>query len=178
MKIGVFCSANNHIDPDFFAMTEELGHWIGKKGHTLVYGGCDMGLMECAAKAVRESGGMVIGVIPRLLEQGGHLSQHINVVIPCDNLSDRKDLIAAQADAFVVLPGGIGTLDELFTMAASSTLGYHSKPLIVYDMKGFWQPLVALLDTLEQQGLVRNHYADHIKMARSLDDVVRLIEKD
>ena len=178
MKIGVFCSANNHIDPDFFAMTEELGHWIGKEGHTLVYGGCDMGLMECAAKAVRESGGMVIGVIPRLLEQGGHLSQHINVVIPCDNLSDRKDLIAAQADAFVVLPGGIGTLDELFTMAASSTLGYHSKPLIVYDMKGFWQPLVALLDTLEQQGLVRNHYADHIKMARSLDDVVRLIEKD
>lgn len=177
MKIGVFCSANSSIDQDFFTLTDELGRWMGREGHTLVYGGCNMGLMECVAKAVHETGGTVIGVIPRLLEQGGRLSQYIDVQIPCDNLSDRKDLMLAQADAFVVLPGGIGTLDELFTLAASATLGYHGKPLVVYDMKGFWQPLLRLLETLEAQGLVRGRFADYIKTARTHDEVVRLLEQ-
>lgn len=177
MKIGIFCSANSNIDPDFFKMTDEMGRWMGREGHTLVYGGCNMGLMECVAKAVHETGGMVIGVLPRLLEQGGRVSQYIDVHIPCDNLSDRKDLMLAQADAFVVLPGGIGTLDELFTIAASATLRYHEKPLVVWDMKGFWQPLFALLDSLERQGLVRGHYTDYIQRVSRLDELVAVIEK-
>ena len=178
MKICVFCSANYQIDPDFFTMARELGVWAARNGHSIVFGGHDAGLMHSVSKACKEAGGHVIGVVPRKIEEMGRTSPYMDVHIPTEDLTDRKELMMLQSDAFVVLPGGIGTLDELFTMAASSTLGYHSKPLIVYDMKGFWQPLVALLDTLEQQGLVRNHYADHIKMARSLDDVVRLIEKD
>lgn len=178
MKIGVFCSANSNIDKDFFTMTAELGRWIGEKGHTLVYGGCNMGLMECIAKAVNDSGGMVTGVIPRILEKGGRMSQYIDVQIPCDNLSDRKDLMLAQADVFVVLPGGIGTLDELFTLAASSTLGYHGKCIIVYNMKSFWQPLVSLLDTLETRGFIRGRYTDYIKIAHNHDEVVDFLNKD
>ena len=98
MTIGIFCSANSQIDPDFFAMTEELGRWIGENGHKLVFGGCNLGLMECVARAVREAGGRTIGVVPRIIEETGRVSDHVDVCIPCDNLSDRKDLLLAQSD--------------------------------------------------------------------------------
>ncbi len=171
MKIGVFCSANEHIDADFFKQTEALGQWIGREGHQLVFGGCDMGLMECVAHAVHEAGGTTIGMVPRKVEQGGRVSPSLDVNVACENLSDRKDLMLAQSDVLVALPGGIGTLDEIFTVAASRTIGYHRKMVILFDMKGFWKPLVALLDDLQDRGFIRGHWTDYIRVARSLDEV-------
>ncbi len=175
MKIGIFCSANEHIDPDFFKMTEELGRWIGTEGHQLVFGGCNMGLMECVARAAHEAGAATIGVVPRVVEQGGRASSYLDVNVACDNLSDRKDLMLAQSDVLVALPGGIGTLDEVFTVAASHTIGYHRKLVLLYDMKGFWSPLVALLDGLQSQGFVRGHWTDYIRVVRSLSEIKELI---
>lgn len=97
MKIAVFCSANRNIDPDFFAMTEELGKWMGENGHDVVFGGCNMGLMDCIGKAVKANGGRAIGVVPSLVEKGGKTFDDLDVEIPCDNLSDRKDLLLARA---------------------------------------------------------------------------------
>ena len=119
MKISVFCSANDNITPEFFTLTAELGHWMGAAGHTLVYGGCNAGLMECIGKAVHEAGGRTIGVIPTNVEAGSRMSDYVDVEIPCDSLSDRKDLMLAQSDIAIALPGGVGTLDEVFSMAAS-----------------------------------------------------------
>lgn len=175
MKIGVFCSANSHIDPDFFSLTEELGRWIAHEGHVLVYGGCNQGLMECVALAVKTAGGRTIGVIPSMVEKNGRASQYVDVEIPCDNLSDRKDLMLAQSDICLALPGGVGTLDEIFTIVASRSIGYHHKKVILYDMKGFWQPLLALLDHLQQTGFIRGDYHDGIGVARNLDEVARLL---
>ena len=177
MKIGVFCSANNHIDKEFFTMTDALGRWIGREGHTLVYGGCNLGLMECVARAVHEEGGRVIGVIPRLLEQGGRLSEYIDIQMPCDNLSDRKELMLAQSDVFIALPGGIGTLDEVFTVAASATLAYHNKRVILYNIKGFWAPLIALLDDLQARGMTRGDYHKQVTVAGSLEEIVALLSE-
>lgn len=171
MKIGIFCSANENIDPDFFKQTEVLGQWIGREGHSLVFGGCDMGLMECVARAVHEAGGTTIGMVPRRVEQGGRVSPWLDVNVACENLSDRKDLMLAQSDVLVALPGGIGTLDEIFTVVASHTIGYHRKMVIVYDMNDFWKPLVDLLEDLQERGFIRGHWTDYIRLAHSLDEV-------
>ena len=175
MKICVFCSANEQIDPDFFVMTEELGKWAAENGHSIVYGGVNQGLMECVAKATKAAGGRTIGVVPTKVEESGRTSDYVDVEIPCDNLTDRKQLMMDQSDAFIALPGGLGTLDEMFTIAASATIGYHHKPVILYNMKGFWNKLIALLDDLQAKGMIRGDWSNYIRIANSLEEIKQLI---
>jgi len=178
MKICIFCSANQQIDHDFFEMTRELGKWAAESGHSIVYGGVNCGLMECVAKAVKAAGGRTIGVVPRLVEQSGRTSDYVDVEIPCDNLSDRKQLMMDQSDVFVALPGGIGTLDEIFTVAASATIGYHQKTVILYNMKGFWDSLIAMLDDLHSKGVTRKAWRTYIKTANSLEELQAIINAE
>ena len=175
MKICVFCSANKQIDPEFFTMTEELGKWAAENGHTIVYGGVNQGLMECVAKAAKEAGGHTIGVVPMIVEKTGRISDFVDVEIPCDNLHDRKQLMEDQSDVFIALPGGLGTLDEIFTIVASATIGYHQKMVILYNMKGFWNNLIALLDDLQDKGMVRGDWQQYIKKADSIEEISRLL---
>lgn len=175
MKIAVYCSANNGLAPEIYTLTEEFGRWIGSNGHTLVFGGCNMGMMECVAKAVHDAGGRAIGVIPDIIEKGGRISEYVDIHIPCDSLSSRKDLFMAQSDVHVVLPGGIGTLDELFMVAASASIGYHSKRVIIYNMCGYWDALVGMLDDLERKGAVRGEYSDYIKVVADMNQMADAI---
>ena len=156
-------------------MTEELGKWAAENGHTIVYGGVNQGLMECLAKATKGAGGHTIGVVPMKVEESGRMSDYVDVEIPCDNLTDRKQLMMDQSDVFIALPGGIGTIDEVFTVAASATIGYHQKLVILYNMKGFWNPLIALLDDLQAKGMIRGEWQQYIKTADSLEEISRLI---
>ena len=175
MKICVFCSANEQIDPAFFTLTEELGKWAAENGHSIVYGGVNQGLMECVAKASKEVGGRTIGVVPMIVEKSGRISDYVDVEIPCDNLTDRKQLMMDQSDVFIALPGGIGTLDEMFTVADSATIGYHQKPLILYNMKGFWDSLIALLDDLQAKGMIRGNWREYIKTADSIEQIASIL---
>ena len=175
MKICIFCSANQQIDPDFFTITEELGRWAAEKGHTIVYGGVNCGLMECVAKSTKEAGGHTIGVVPRIVEKSGRTSDYVDVEIPCDNLSDRKQLMMDQSDVFIALPGGLGTLDEILTVVASATIGYHQKTVILYNMKGFWDSFVVLLDDLKQKGMIRGDWREYIKVANDLEELTILL---
>ena len=175
MKLCIFCSANQHIDPDFFEMTRELGEWAAQNGHSIVFGGHDAGLMHAVSQAAHDAGGQVIGVVPRKIMEIGRLSPYLDVHIPTENLTDRKDLMMLQSDAFIVLPGGIGTLDELFTTAAAATLQYHQKPLILWNMKGFWNSLIACMDDLQQKGVIRGDWRNGIKVANSLEEVISLL---
>ena len=175
MKIAIFCSANKNIDPDFFSMTEELGKWMAENGHELVFGGCNIGLMDCIGKAVKNNGGRTIGVVPTLVEKNGKSFDGLDVEIPCDNLSDRKDLMLTQCDIAVALPGGIGTLDEIFTIAASHTIGYHHKMIILYNMKGFWNSTIALLDDMQEKSMIRGDWHDYIEVVNNLEELQKLI---
>lgn len=172
MKLCVFCSANQQIDPDFFEMTKELGRWAAENGHSIVFGGVNCGLMECLAKATKEAGGRTIGIIPTIVERRGGTSNYVDVEIPCDNLHDRKQLMEDQGDVFIALPGGLGTLDEIFTIVASATIGYHEKPLILYNMKGFWNSLIDMLDDLHTRGVTRKQWQTYIKVVNSLDELI------
>ena len=169
MNIAVFCSANNNIAPDYFRAAEELGRWIGENGHTLVYGGANSGLMECIGKAVREAGGRSIGVIPRILEEGRRVSDYVDVEIPCEDLTDRKAIIVERSDEFYALPGGIGTIDEIFTVAASASIGYHKKVTLV-NVQGFWDSLIALLDDLLKKEMLRGSLNDYIEV-KTIDNL-------
>lgn len=175
MKIAVFCSANSNLDPDFFKMTEELGRWMAENGHTLVFGGCNLGLMECVAKAVHDAKGMTVGVVPTIVEKGGKVSDYVDVKILCDNLSDRKDLMIERSDVIIALPGGVGTLDEIFTVLAAASIGYHNKRVILYNIGGFWDSLIAMLDDLKTRGVLRAGFEDTVKVAHSLDEIAALI---
>ena len=175
MKLCIFCSSNWQIDPDFFTMTEELGLWAARNGHTIVFGGHDAGLMHIVSKAAHEAGGRVIGVVPRKIEEMGKLSPYLDVHIPTEDLTDRKQLMLDMSDAFIVLPGGIGTLDELFTVVSASTLDYHHKPFILYNMKGFWDSLIALLDDLQGKGMIRGDWRNYIKTADFIEEISRII---
>ena len=154
MKICIFCSANSNIAKTYFSATEELGRWMAEKGHTVVFGGCDLGLMECIGRTARENGARTIGVVPTKVEERGRTSRHIDVHIPCDNLSDRKELMMTQSDA---------------------TIGYHSKRIILYNVDGFWDSLIAMLDDLQQRGFVRGSWRDHIVTATNLEEIKRIL---
>ena len=170
MNIAVFCSANNNIAPDYFRAAEELGRWIGENGHTLVYGGASSGLMECIGKAVHEAGGRTIGVIPRILEEGRRVSDYVDVEIPCEDLTDRKAIIMERSDEFFALPGGIGTIDEIFTVAASASIGYHHKKVTLVNVEGFWDSLIALLNDLLRKEMLRGSLNDYIDV-KTIDDL-------
>lgn len=235
MNIGIFCSANDNIEREYFDRTEEFGRWCAENGHSIVFGGCNMGLMGCVAEAFgayphplpkgkgdcsssskglngsnglcvqegssgssvqdgsrglsssngsrdligsRRAKGNLIGVVPRIVERGGRMSDRLTVHIPCDNLSDRKDLLLAHSNVVVALPGGIGTLDEVFTVAAAHTIGYHQKRIILYNIGGFWNTLIALLDDLQQRGMIRGHWKDYISVANSFEELTVMITQE
>ena len=133
-KIAIFCSASENIEPVFFEKARELGVWMGQNKKTLVYGGANIGLMECIAKAAKDNGSMIMGVIPTKLEERGRASDLVDVTFRTDNLSDRKDVMLNESDVVIALPGGVGTLDEVFHVMAAATLDYHRKKVIFYNI--------------------------------------------
>ena len=175
MNICIFCSANSNIPTEYFERTSELGTWMGANGHTLVFGGCNLGLMECVAKVVHDAKGMTVGVVPTIVEKGGKVSDYVDVKILCDNLSDRKDLMIERSDVIIALPGGVGTLDEIFTVLAAASIGYHNKRVILYNIGGFWDSLIAMLDDLKARGVLRAGFDDTVKVAHTLDEIAALI---
>ena len=170
-KIGVFCSASDKIDDIYFEKARELGAWMGRQGKTLVYGGSNQGLMECLAKAVKENGGRVFGVVPTKLEENGRVSKLLDVTFHTCNLSDRKDIMTEKSDVLVALPGGVGTLDEVFHVIAAASIGYHHKKVIFYNEYGFYNELLKALKTLEEKGFARQPFSTYYEIANTPDEL-------
>ena len=177
MKIAVYCSANNAISQDYYEATRELGIWMAQQNHMLVWGGGNCGLMGCIGDAVHDNGGRTMGMVPRSLEQSGRMSEKIDIHFPCDSLSDRKELMIEHSDIAIALPGGIGTLDEVFTQAGAHTIGFNNKMVILYNIGGFFDTTVALLEDLQKQGMMRGHWTDYIKVANSFTELKNFLEK-
>ena len=107
----------------------------------------------------------------------GQISEYVDVELLCDNLSDRKQLMLDQSDVFIALPGGIGTIDEVFTIAASATIGYHQKRVILYNMKGFWDALIQMMDDLQARGVIRGNWREYISVASTLEELSCLVTR-
>lgn len=172
--VCVFCGSSAGADPRHVGAARELGALLARRGIGLVYGGAHVGLMGALADAVLDDGGRVTGVIPQALwdREVGHTA--LTELLVVDSMHERKALMAARADAFVALPGGLGTLEELFEAWTWALLGIHGKPVALLDVGGFWAPLLAMLDHLVEQGFVR---AAHRQMLLVDDDPARLLAR-
>lgn len=170
-KIGIFCSASENIDKMYFESARQIGEWMGQSGKTLIYGGANLGLMECVARAVKENGGKVIGVVPTKLEEKGKVSTCLDEVIHTHNLSDRKDIMTEKSDILVALPGGVGTLDEIFHVIAAASIGYHQKKVVFYNEYGFYDELLKALKTLEEKGFARQPFSTYYEVTNTLEEL-------
>ncbi|WP_303915195.1 TIGR00730 family Rossman fold protein [Bacteroides mediterraneensis] len=175
-KIAVFCSASDTIAPVFMERAKELGVWLGQHHKWLVYGGSNTGLMEVLAKSAKENGAMIMGVVPTKLEENGKVSDLLDVSFHSVNLSDRKDIMVQEAEVMVALPGGIGTLDEVFHVMASCSIGYHDKRVIFYNIDGFWNDLLAFLERLEAAHFAHRPLKNYFEVANTFDELTRLLE--
>ena len=169
--VGVFCAASDRLDAAYYAMAREFGRWLGERGLTLVYGGADSGLMECVAEGVKAVGGRVVGVVPRILESKRRVSRLVDEVVPCNDLNDRKAIMLERSDVLVALPGGIGTLDEVFTVMAAHSIGYHHKRIVLFSLDGFWDGLVGVLQEMDRRRFINVPLNRYLSIARSWDEL-------
>ncbi len=175
-SVAVFCAASENIAPGYFEAAKEVGTMLGRLGATLVYGGARFGLMEATAKAAKTAGARVVGVVPDILVERDRVSVLLDEQVPCRNLSERKDIMLERSDILVALPGGVGTLDEIFHVMAAATIGYHTKRVVLYNVNGFWNSLCATLDDMLQAGFVRGEFEKYMVVANNLKELEDLIK--
>lgn len=174
MIIAVYCSAKDTIPNQYKHLGEQLGKWIAAKGHTLLYGGATGGLMSITSQTVKENGGKIIGVIPSRIIKSGRKASHCDELFEVGDMCERKRLMREKADCFVCLPGSYGTLDEMFDVIASGTIGEHKKKIYVLNYEGFYDGLLQEIHHMKSLGFLPQveHYQPVI-----IDSIEQLIEK-
>lgn len=172
-RICVFCGSMHGAKPEYTAAAEALGRAIAGKGYTLVYGGGNVGLMGVLAESAMQAGGRVIGIIPErlfaMVEQ-----QELTELLVVRDMHERKALMQEKADAFIALPGGIGTMEELFEVWSWRYIGYHHKPVGILDIGGFYAHLRALLSHMVDEGFVRKEIYEDLIWE---EDAARLLQR-
>lgn len=176
MNICVFCSSSDKIAVSYTESAEQLGKWIGINGHTLIYGGAAKGLMEACAKSVFENKGDAISIIPHFVDSRGILSQYAGQIFRVENLAQRKEMMQEYADAFVVLPGGIGTLDELFSALACCVVGEISKPIIILNQNGIYDNLQQQIIRMTQEGFIPKEPQFEAEFVNNVELCVKALE--
>lgn len=171
-SVCVFCGASTGHNPLYREAATLLGRTLAERGLTLIYGGGAVGLMGVVADAVMAAGGQVIGIIPQSLERSEIGHKGLTRLEVVDGMHARKARMAELADAFIALPGGLGTLEELFEVWTWGQLGYHGKPLGLLDVNGFYQQLSSFLDHLVSEGFVRSPHRGMLQRSESADELL------
>lgn len=176
-RVGVFLSSKSNLPASYETAAREVGQMLGRTGRTLVYGGCRKGLMEVLAKAVKSAGGKVYGMVPDIIEARGLVSEQIDVEFRCVDLNDRKAMMNSESEVLVALPGGLGTLDEVFTVLAAGIIGTQKRFLIFFNVDNCWGSLLAALDDLRAQGLLTDAPEEHYAVVQSVSELEALLDK-
>ena len=179
MNISVFCGASLAHSEQITEAARQLGRAIARGGHTLLYGGSNLGLMGAMSGAALQEGGRVVGVIPTFFSDDIIHSQPVSELVRVRTLAERKEYLIAHSDAFVALPGGIGTLDEVLEVMVANQLGLvrdrsganqsQGKPMILLNLGGYYNPFLAQLDAMRAEGLLRS--AAGLVSADSVEDI-------
>lgn len=151
-RICIYCGARDGANPAFAEAAEATGALLGRNGWGLVYGAGDIGIMGRVARAAQAAGAPTLGVIPTHLMQAEVGKRDLDQLIVTETMHERKKVMFMNSDAVVVLPGGMGSLDEFFEVLTWRQLGLHAKPIFLLDVGGYWQPLIALMDHVVAQG--------------------------
>ena len=176
LHICVFCSSSDLIPPVYRQAAVELGEAVADAGHHLVFGGGNNGLMGVLAEVVKSRGQKVIGVIPQALAERGLAFTECDELIVTSTLRERKLIMERRADAFIALPGGVGTIEELLETVALRQLGYHSKPIAVLNTGGYFDPLLAQMERSVAQGFATRDLLGLYHVAETPLDALRYLE--
>ena len=176
-KICVYCGSGPGNDPAYLKAARELGEIFAKEQIELVYGGGNVGLMGEIAHAVLAEGGKVTGIIPEFLVARERAKGNIDHLIVTRDMHERKRKMFELADAFIALPGGIGTLEELVEQLTWAQLGQHKKPILVANIKGFWEPLCALIDHMKRIKFIRDDLNFDLLVADQVADILPMLHK-
>ncbi len=174
-SVAVYCASAEGARPEYRAAAEELGRGLGERSLGLIYGGGRTGLMGAVADAALAAGGHVVGVIPHVLVEKEVAHHGVTELHVTPTMHTRKALMAERADAFVILPGGYGTFEEMFEVLAWQTLKIHSKPVVLLNVAGFYDKLLEFLDVCDREGVLRDNR--HILLvANTVDQALQLAE--
>lgn len=176
MRITVYCSSSAAVAPGFHTAAAAFGTALAARGDELVYGGTALGLMGVLARSVRAAGGRVTGVIPELMADRGLADERCDQLIVTPDMAGRKQEMIARADAFVALPGGFGTLEELMEVLTLKQLGYHRKAIAMLAVDGFWDPLLAFFDHLFTGRFAHPDYARLYRVCPSVDHLLEHLD--
>lgn len=178
MFICVYGAASSLIDESYIEAGKELGRKMAKRGHGLVFGGGANGMMGAVAKGVTEENGDILGIIPKFFEEAGAEVSYgkCTEYIYTDTMGERKQLLEDKSDAFIIAPGGIGTFDEFFQTLTLKQLGRHNKPIVVFDINGFFDELANALYKMVQQKFITNDCVELCKVCTDIDEMLDYIE--
>jgi len=175
--VCVFCASSRSLENRWLELAREVGAALGARGHQLVSGGGRVGMMGAVAEGARATKAHTLGVIPQSLVDLEIADTGADELVITDGMAARKIVLLERANAFLVLPGGLGTLDELFEVWTTATLGLHAKPIVLVDIEGFYQGLVAWLHGLVEQGFVRAKGLAMVHVVRTVDEALDAVER-
>jgi uncharacterized protein (TIGR00730 family) len=176
-KICVYCGSGPGTDPAFVAAARAFGVILAKNGIGLVYGGGAIGIMGELSRAVLDNGGEATGIIPEFLVAREHAKDSANGLIVTRDMHERKRKMFELADAFVALPGGVGTLEEIVEQMTWAQLGRHRKPILLANIRGFWEPLCALLDHMRKLEFIRGDLSFDLLVTDKVDEILPMLSK-
>ncbi|WP_410821919.1 TIGR00730 family Rossman fold protein [Micromonospora sp. 050-3] len=174
--ICVFCASSRTLDQRWLDLAAETGAELARRGHTLVSGGGCVGMMGALADGARSAGGRTVGVIPQSLVDLEVADLASDELLVTDSMASRKTLMIDKSDAFLTLPGGLGTLDELFEVWTTATLALHTKPMVLIDTDGFYRPLLEWLDALADQTFLKPAGRDLLTVATTVTEALDVLE--
>ena len=176
-SICVYCASGPGNNPAFAEAAKQFGRILAENGVRLVYGGGSVGLMGTLADSVLDHGGAVTGVIPDFLMNREHMLLRVQERIVTRDMHERKRVMFERADAFVALPGGIGTLEELVEQLTWVQLERHRKPVLIADIGGFWRPLLGLIAHMRMAGFIRDEFDTHYLVTERIADAPEILAK-
>lgn len=176
-NVCVYCGSAEGADPLFLETATALGRSLAEAGIGLVYGGGNHGLMGAVARAVLAHGGRVTGIIPSFLQKRESMIENAQELLVVDDMHTRKRLMFERADAFVALPGGVGTLEELVEQLTWVQLGQHGKPVLIADVGGFWRPLLSLFAHMREHGFIREQFEVRYLVSEKVGDIVPMLQQ-
>ena len=181
-SICVYCGSNTGADPEYRQTAEALGKAMAEAGIRLVYGGGSVGLMGIVARTVLAHGGKVTGIIPQFLKDREVMLREVTDLIVTDDMHDRKRIMFERSDAFVALPGGIGTLEEVVEMMTWAQLDQHEKPILIANINGFWDPLISQFQRMtDDKFLHKDFLGDHedlpVRFCATFEEIIPTLQK-
>lgn len=178
MKLCLYGASSNLIDKKYIEATEKLGEEMAKRGHTLVFGGGANGLMGAAARGATKAGGEIVGISPKFFDVDGVLYDECTEFIYTETMQERKHLLVTKSDGFIVMPGGPGTFDELFETLSLRQLGIHNKPIAVFNIDGYFDPLSQMLKNAYDGKFMTEEILELCPLFDSETDLLKYLEEN